>query len=210
MNMQLLWLCEIIIKMTYDNLKEIITLILAPISALGGVWLASYLSSKNDNKNFIAKEIMLKKLEYYEQLFTLMRTADDETRQLFDLASKAKTKRELIKIPDAVFPAGLAIAQYTDDHKLYLDEDVAIHITATFLAPSEIYALDPASKTFANKVKKLQSLYNEQYAQGVELIAEYAGFKRLEKTYKKINKPTASSQIIDYANEIRMQIGKTK
>lgn len=189
--------------MTFENVKEIITLVLAPLSALGGVWLASYLGSKNRNENFIAKEIMLKKLEHYERLFSLMRTADEEVSHLYDLAKKAKTKDELRKIPDTVFAAGLAIAQYTDDNKLYLDEDVAIHVTATFLGPSDIYELDPSSKRYAKKVKESEAHYREQYNQGIELIADYAGFKRLEKTYKKINKPTASSPLIDYANEVR-------
>lgn len=191
--------------MTFENIKEIITLVLAPLSALGGVWLSLYLGSKNRNENFIAKEIMLKKLEHYEQLFSLMRTADEEVTHLFDLARKAKTKDELTKIPDAVFRAGLAIAQYTDDHRLYLDEDVAIHITATFLGPSDVYELDPISKGYAKKIKESETHYREQYNQGITLIADYAGFKRLEKTYKKINKPSVSSPLIDYANEIRKQ-----
>jgi len=196
--------------MTFENTKEIITLVLAPLSALGGVWLASYLGSKNNDKNFIAKEIMLKKLGHYENLFTLMRTADEEVTHLFDFARKAKTKAALMKIPDTVFPAGLVIAQYTDDHKLYLDEDVALHVTATFLNPSEVYELDPSLKNYSKKIKESESHYREQYNQGVELIADYAGLKRLDKTHKKINKPTASSPLIDYANEIREQSKKSK
>lgn len=197
-------------NMTFENFKEIVTLVLAPLSALGGVWLSSYLGSKNRNENFIAKEIMLKKLERYERLFSLMRSADEEVSSLFDLARKAKTKVELTKIPDTVFPAGLAIAQYTDDQRLYLDQDVAMHITATFLGPSDVYELDPESKGYAKKIKESETHYREQYNQGVELIADYAGFNRLEKTYKKINKPTATSPIIDYANEIRKQSKQPK
>lgn len=196
--------------MTFENFKEIVMLVLAPLSALGGVWLSSYLGSRNRKENFIAKEIMLKKLEHYERLFSLMSSADEEVSHLYDLARKAKTKAELTKIPDTLFHAGLTIAQYTDNHRLYLDQDVAMHIIATFLGPSEVYELNPESKGYTTKIKESETHYREQYYQGVELIADYAGFNRLEKTYKKINKPTATSPLIDYANEIRKQSKHSK
>ncbi len=189
--------------MTFENIKEIVVLVLPPLSALGGVWLTSYLSSKSENENFIAKEIMLKKLNHYEALFSLMRAADREVAELYEQAREAKDARALKEIPQTVFPAGLAIAEYTDDHKLFLDEDVAIHITATFLGPLDVYELDPTSRNYKRKIKESEVHYREEYNQGVKLIADYAGLRRLEKTYKKINKPTTTSPIIDYANGMR-------
>lgn len=189
--------------MTYEEIKDILLILLPPISALAGVWLTSILSERQKDRNFAASEVMKKKTEVYEGFYALLNSYDTAVSDIFQRAKSVKSAKELADLKNESFPIGMAIMEYVDRRGLYIDENVTIHIGATIMAPASLSDLNPEDKQYEKNLSELTSNYRESYKQGIDLIKDYMGIKRLEKSFKKINKPSTQSPFVKYAEELK-------
>ena len=189
--------------MTFEQFKELLLILLPPISVLAGVGLAEYLSSRRTSRRFLTKEVMQRKLSFYENLYKKMQKLHSEAADFFE---KARTIKRKNKIRDAITKymiTHLSITEFTDANRLFMDRDVTDHILLTAITPSEILNLNPKSRSYLSKVEKFSAKFFEDYGIAIDMIEEYSGIDRLKKSIREINKPTTKSGYSEYMKEAR-------
>jgi hypothetical protein len=191
--------------MTYEHFKDLLLILLPPVSALAGVALADRLSSRRANEQFFAKEVMQKKLSLYEDLYEKLQELHDAASIYFEKTRLAKSKADIKHILEGPYMVGLKIAQFTDANRLFMDEDVAIHIIMTALGPSEIQDLDPKKRSYKTKIKECSEKFFSDYSIAVDMIEEYSGIQRLRRSFGKINKPKTTSDYVKYMKKMKEQ-----
>lgn len=187
-----------------EQIKEIVIIALPVMSALAGVWLASYLRDKSRKRDFAADTVMQKKIATYEAFYKLMRHVYDNSMELFKAAEKQNTAK-IKALNDKQFQDCMKLMSFCDDNALYLDEDVVLHVGAMCMIPAELNDMDVEDKDYVNEVGLLTAAFADDYGVAVELVKEYMGIKRLEKSFKKINNPKVESATLNYAKKLRKE-----
>lgn len=189
--------------MTFEQVKELFQISLPSLSVLAGVLLTWILTNRSKNRDFIANEIMQKKINAYEGLYGLMQVVQTKLQNAFEQAVQAEDRIRNDQLNDESFAEALNLMKFCDDNKLYLDEDLVIHIGAMCMIAASLKDVDISDKDYKTNIKKLAIKFNQDFNVGVELLKDYMGIKRLEKSFKKINKSTTKSEFIDYVNKLK-------
>ena len=179
--------------MSFDQIKELLVIVLAPLSVLAGTLLSYYLTNRSKNADFFADKIMEKKIIAYEAL-------NKEMNPLFLMGFEHLIRSQSEQDKDKI---DAREKQYLDEfirfmelievNQLYLDEDVANQLATTYGIPNKVSRLlfdahrNGNLETYESDVKKLTKIFNNEHLKSINMIREYMGMRRLEKSFEKMN-----------------------
>jgi hypothetical protein len=173
--------------------------ILAPISGIIGVILGMLLNElvrRKNRREVYAPIIFEKRLIAYEGLLELIETGSEIANELINNSDlTAEQRHDLITEPI------LAIANYADQHRLYVDEDLTLHCTALFMGVEDIQELDGEERE--EHLKE----YHHMRSEALRMIEEDSGVAEIKKLFQAINRPKLGGPVIEYIRELRQQRG---
>ena len=159
------------------------------VGLLVGILINEYFR-RNSRVEKYSSAVFEKRLKVYEGLMKEIQLASSTISQLLDdgnLSSKEKI--------DAAFQAGLKVAEYTDEHQFYLNEEITVHCGMVFVATSDIF--DVSNSEVA--LKDFRAGVKESY----RLIRAESGIEELDGLFRKITKSSPSSRLIEGYKEIK-------
>jgi hypothetical protein len=178
------WLTTLDLNMLFSSLIGLGGVII-------GILINEYFKRKN-RESLYSDAIFQKRLSVYEELFTKMHKASEIGGEI--IKEKNLSKKERHKIWSSIV---LDIASYTDKNKLYLNEKIAVHCMLTLIGIEDIHDLPE------DEQKVETSKFYTGLKEAGDLIKEETGLKRLDKFFKKINKPNISSSYIEAFSKIK-------
>jgi hypothetical protein len=169
--------------------------ILAPtfgiIGIILGVLLNEFLRRKNRREVYAIK-IFEKRLAAYEGLAELIDEGSEIASDVVENTNLTGEQRnELISVAIG------AIAKFVDRHRLYIDEELAVHCAALFMGVEDIQEADGEERE-----KRLKHYYYMR-KEALRMIAEDSGVAELNKLFKAINRPRLDGPIIKRIRELR-------
>lgn len=135
-----------------------------------------------------SQEIFLRRLQVYEGLYQKLRATSNVVYALEK--DPSENWSNILDESSSVF---LDLARYTDECKLYLDEEVVMHCYLTALVlPTRSETLAQFQEGMDEKIKE----YWENMQIATLLIREETGLSELNKLYRHITKPKHNSEYI--------------
>lgn len=186
--------------MTQDTAASVTTTfvaILSPLVAILGVVTGVLLNEfvrRRNRRELYAPKIFEKRLAAYEKLADLIENGSEIAQEVIDNAEFTREQRHAL-ISEAI----LTIARHTDSHKLYIDEELAVHCTALFMGVEDIY-----DEKGEKRETLLKNFYDARY-EAFRMIAEDSGISEINKLFKIINRPKLSGPIIELTRELRQK-----
>lgn len=157
-----------------------------------GVLLNEHFRRSNRIENYSSR-IFDKRLEIYE---ALMRLVDEKSSLVLEVVeSENLTKEEAHGICQ---PAGMDVIEYCDANQLYLNEEIIVHIGATFVGVGDI--IDSDDKEY--KQTEIQR-FRQFVGSAKQMIKADSGIDELNQLFKKITKSKHTSPVIDYFRELK-------
>lgn len=178
------------------DLNVLLSSFIGLLGVLVGIFVNEYFKRK-DREALFSDAIFQKRLFVYEELFIKMHKASEVGGEIIKEENLSKEERH--EIWSTVV---LDIAGYTDKHKLYINEEIAVHCIATLIGIEEIYDLPKDEKA------RESSKFYTGLKEASDLIKEETGINRLDKFFKKINRPYIRSSYIDLYNEVKEEYKK--
>jgi hypothetical protein len=157
-----------------------------------GILLAEFLRRKTRIESLFLKAFE-KRLEVYEQLFDKLRKCENVAHDIIENPEYSQDERT-----ELWGSAVLDLAQFTDNSKLYLDEDISVHCVATMMGVEDIYSIESSKSKDAAKNHFFQNLNNAK-----EMIRKETGLADLDKLFRSITKAKHESPVINYLNKLR-------
>ena len=157
-----------------------------------GLLINEHFRRTNRIENYSSR-IFDKRLEIYEGLMSLVDKNSSLFSEVFD--SEELTKEEAHGICQT---ATLEVMKYCDANQLYLNDEITVHIGATFVGIGDIIESDDA------EYKKTEIQRFRQYmGSAKQMIKAESGIEELNQLFKKITKSKHSSPVIEYFRELK-------
>jgi hypothetical protein len=168
--------------------------VIAISSLLIGVALNEYVRRSNRIEGYAAA-IFQKRIEVYEELWKKVNKGKTVAERVIDDPSFSHQQRHAL-ISEIV----LDLAEFCDEHSLYLNDEVTVHCCSLFMGVEDIQAeADPT------KAKNLEEQFRTNYLATDNIIRSESGLKRIDKVFSTVTKVRYSSEIIDYYRKARRQ-----
>ncbi|MDD8018997.1 MAG: hypothetical protein PHP42_11530 [Bacteroidota bacterium] len=167
------------------------TALIAFLGVIVGALLNEYFRQNSRIEKYSAK-IFEKRILIYEELYQKLDESNNIAREVIENPILSKDERDQIWMN-----AILEIANFTDKHKLYLNEGISVHCIASSMGVEDIFYMDAKEK------KKAENHYYSAIQEAKEMISKETGLDALDKYFRSITKYEPRSDIIDYLNEIR-------
>jgi len=165
------------------------------VGILIGLLLNEHFRRSNRIENYSSK-VFEKRLEIYEKLIVLV---NEKSSLVTDMIESIGVLEELTEevAHEVCFKAGLDLMEFCDANQLYLNDEITVHIGATFVGIEEI--ID------ANKEEKEIQLQKFRLAVGEakKMIKAESGIEELDSLFKKITKARHNSPVIEYFRELK-------
>jgi hypothetical protein len=174
------------------NWYDILVVVIGPISVLIGIFVSEYFKKKNRDSLF-SEKIFNKKIDIYEKLFNMMRSAYEINNEIINDKNLSKENRNL-KWSSVILPIG----DFIDTNQLYISDELSVHCLITLVGAEDLGKMN---------VKEKKQYYNN-WNKTTELIKEESGLNRLDKFFGKINKPKMKSDYIEYFNKLKSEKNK--
>lgn len=160
-----------------------------------GLLINEHFRKTNRIENYSSK-VFDKRLEIYEKLMLLVH---EKSSLVTELIESIELIEEITKdvAHETCFKAGLDVMEYCDINQLYLNEEITVHIGATFVGTANMIDADKESK----KVQ-LQN-FRMSVLEAKEMIKAESGIEELNDLFKKITKAKHNSPIIAYFREAK-------
>lgn len=177
--------------MSFDSL---LGPLIGAIAALAGVGLNEFIRRRNRSESF-AQAIFNRRLEAFEALFHAMGNA----RKVFSESLDAPaSEREEAK--GAIMHAGLAIAELSDRHSLYIEE-VGLHCTGLWLDPPDILDIeDPTEREAAI------SEFQREYQGALQMIRDLSGLSSVERVFESVSGARVDSAVVARIRELQREL----
>lgn len=157
-----------------------------------GLFINEHYRRTNRIENYSSR-VFDKRLEIYEELMQLVHEKSLLVTEVIESTELSKDKAHSI-----CQPAGLVIAEYCDANELYLNEEITVHIGATFVGVGDIIDSDD------NEYKKTQiQKFRQSIGSARQMIKAESGIEELNELFKKITKAKHSSPVIEYFRELK-------
>lgn len=157
-----------------------------------GLLINEHFRKANRIENYSSR-IFDKRLEIYEEL---MRLVDEKSSLVTEVVENPElTKEEAHSICQ---PAGLEVMEYCDANQLYLNEEITVHIGATFVGIADIIDSDDDEY----KQTEIQR-FRQSVGSAKQMIKSESGIEELNQLFKKITKAKHTSPIIEYLRELK-------
>ncbi len=154
-----------------------------------GLLINEHFRKTNRIENYSSK-VFDKRLEIYEKLMLLVHEKSSLVTELIEEITKDVAH-------EACFKAGLDVMEYCDINQLYLNEEIIVHIGATFVGTGDMIDADKESKKI-----QLQN-FRMSVLEAKEMIKAESGIEELNDLFKKITKAKHNSPIITYFREAK-------
>lgn len=162
------------------------------LGVLLGVAANEILRRKNRIEAYSAR-VFEKRLAIYEELSAKMVNARSIANDVMNNAGY--TSKERHEIVSAII---LDIAEFTDGNALYIDNELGTHCVATFMGAEDAFDIpDDAER------EEVKRIIWDMDANAQRMIREDSGVAEINKLFKKLNRPSLTSPIIDRIREIR-------
>jgi len=164
------------------------------LGVLIGIALNEFLRRKNRVEQY-APVIFEKRLRAYEGLANLINNGSTIADDVIHNPKLSHTERHEM-VSSVVFP----IAMYTDNNRLYIDDELAAHCTAIFMGVEDIFDSGEDDKD-----ELLKSFY-QMRLDAYRMIREDSGIAKVSELFDKINRPKLSGPIIERIRELRAEM----
>ena len=167
------------------------------ISAIGivGVVVGAMLNEimrRRNRRELYAPQIFEKRLAVYEELIKKIHEGSKVANEVIE--SDKFTHRQRHKLISLVIQD---IAEFTDFHRLYLDEEISLHCVALFMGVEDI-------RNAAEKDKQeLLANFYQMRKEALSNVAEDSGVAEINRLFKTINKPKIDGELIRYYRKIK-------
>jgi len=173
------------------DITQILIVLIGILGTLSGIFISEYFRRKNREALF-SDVIFKKRLNIYEELFKRLNIIRSQAGKVMEGRDLSKKKRHQIW-SEVVLP----FAEFLDNNDLYINEKIQDHAIASIIGVEEIADFQPKEK----EQRILQ--FQEDISKAIEMIREDSGLKRLDKFFKKINKPSLNSDWINYIEKLK-------
>lgn len=147
-----------------------------------GILLSEYFRRNSRIENYSA-QVFEKKLSIYEGLMTEIQRASSVITALHDNTELTiDTKREVAS------KAGMKVLDYSDKHKFYLDEEIAVHCCLAFVGVSDIFEEDNDEDELTGFRQAVKEAYS--------MIRIESGVAKLDGLFRSITKSSPGSSLI--------------
>lgn len=164
-----------------------------------GIFLNEYLRRRSRIEMY-SRRMFEKRIDIYEGLMTKVRVAARVVAEALKDSELSDEERRVI-----AFEAGLTVMQYTDDHTLYLNDDIIVHCGATFVGTGDIF-----DKQEGRQRDKAIEAFRKEIRQSCDMIEKESGIGQLNKLFKSVTKATYTSPVIDYYRALKKKKEKDK
>lgn len=138
-----------------------------------GIFINEYFHRKHRIENY-SQHFFDKRLKVYEGLIRNIDNASKEINSLID--EKILSQEDKVQI---AYETGLTILKYADKFQLYLNEEIIVHIGATFVNPKEIFEMEDGIEK-----DELIEYFNDSVKKAKEMIKNESGIGLIEKLFK--------------------------
>ena len=177
--------------MSFDNFKEILSILIGPIGIVLGIVINEHFRKKSQ-ESIYGEEIFKKRFAIYETLYEKVQNAYEVGDKLL---SETKSSRE--ERLQKWAPFVLDLAAFLDKNRLYINENISAHVAVSMVGVEDVAEME------GRKLKKTKDDYLRSWKQTEDLIKEDSGLKRLEEFFGKINKPNLTSDWIEYMEKLK-------
>ena len=157
-----------------------------------GLLINEHYRKTNRIENYSSR-VFDKRLEIYEKLIQLV---DEKSSLIIEVIENAELSKD--KAHSICQPEILAVPEYCDANQLYLNEEITVHICATFVSVGDIIDSDDDEYKETKKQRFIQSISNAK-----QMIKYESGIEELNELFKRITKTKHSSPIIKYYRELK-------
>lgn len=165
--------------------------IIGLIGILIGVFATEYFR-RNSRVEKYSSAVFEKRLDVYEGLMKEVQLALSVVTELLGDDEMPVEEKSHI-----AFLAGLKVNEYCDDHKFYLNEEIAVHCGMAFVGVEDVF--DPDNGEVA--LNDLRTAVKESYG----LIRAESGIEELDGLFKSITKSSPTSRLIEGYKEIKAE-----
>lgn len=149
-----------------------------------GIFLNEYYRRSSRIERY-SSQVFEKRLAVYEGLMSEVMQAASIVGELLENQSLSVEQKK-----ETAFNAGLSVAEYTDRHQFYLNEEIAIHCTMALIRTPDIFE----ESINERELKLFRMSTKETY----EMIRAEAGIVELDNLFRSITKSSPSGELIEY------------
>ncbi|MCW2368907.1 hypothetical protein [Sphingobium sp. B11D3D] len=177
-------------------MKEFVPIVVSTIGIVGvivGALLNEFVRRRNRRELF-APSIFEKRLAAYEGLMEQISQGSnvaEEVIQNYNLTKEQRT--ELIGV------VVHSIAEFTEKHRLYLDEDLSVHCMALFMGVEDIHDASTGNQ------QELLANYRQMRKEALRMAVEDSGVAEINRLFKVINKPKIDGALIRYFRKAKLE-----
>lgn len=168
---------------------------LAPIAGILGVIVGALLNEtirRRNRRELYAPKIFEKRLAAYEALLAAIQQGSHIATNVMDNDDLSKEQRH-----DLISAAVHEVADVTETHKLYLDEELTVHCMALFMGVEEIHDAAEADR------QAMRDHYYGMRKEAIRMITEDSGVSEINRLFKSVNKPKIRGELIEYFRDLK-------
>lgn len=166
------------------------------LGVLLGILLGEMLRRYSRIENYSAK-VFEKRLDIYEALLVRLRLAAESVREMMDNEHLSKAERHQI-----VSAAVLDIAEFCDEHELYISEELTVHCVSFLMGTEDIGDIaDPQER------ERLKNNFGQDLLLAKRMLRQEAGLTKMDKVFRSVMKPKYSGPIVDYYRDMKKKRG---
>ncbi|MET3526476.1 hypothetical protein [Phenylobacterium koreense] len=162
-----------------------------------GVVVNEMLRRRNRIESYSAR-VFDRRLAIYEELSAKMVAARSVANDV--MTNPIYSGEERHEIMSCVI---LDMAGFADKNALFIDSDLSAHCVAAFMGAEDVFEMPIGAER-----EEAKRAFWAMDANAQRMIREDSGVAEISKLFKKINKPTLSSPIIDRIRELRSASSK--
>jgi len=156
------------------------------VSLIIGALLNEFMRRSN-RRELYAPKVFEKRLAAYEGLIEQIQHGSKVAARVIE-NNEFSQKQRLDLISVVVH----GMAEFTDKHLLYLDEELTVQCMALFMGVENIYAAEEDGK------QELLDHYRQMRKESLRMAVEDSGVAEINRLFKAINKPKIDGELIRY------------
>jgi hypothetical protein len=170
------------------------TALIGFLGILLGIVLNEQLRRRNRIENY-STIVFERRLGLYEELHRRVCNYSGVATEVIENDDLTKEQRHEL-VSDALHE----VAIFTDEHELYINEEIALHCIAILMGVEDIYYVEDEDE----KKQKIKCFQDDLLAARL-MIRKETGIADIEKLYHSIIKPKHSSSVIEYFHKIKKE-----
>lgn len=166
---------------------------------LVGLLIGALLNEHYRRKSRIEKysnQVFEKRINIYEGLMSEIKLASSIINELIESKNIPLDEKK-----EMAFLAGLKVAEYTDKHQFYLNDEIIAHCCMAFVGTSDIFE-DPNNQEMLN-------CFRQEVKEAYVMIRVESGIAELDGLFRSITKSSPSGRLVDGYRAIKTAYEKS-